>query len=82
MDTKVCPEGKDGSNYSCRFCRVRLHSGDDPCPCSTYRPLTSYATLCILCAKDLDILTADTRLGRIHRDLVDKAMFTFAPDDD
>ncbi len=81
MDDKTCPEDKAGVNYSCRFCRVRLHSGDDPCFCSTYRPLTEYATLCIPCAKELDILTAGTRLGRIHQRLVRDAMFTFAHDD-
>lgn len=81
--TFSCPNGNPDPQYSCRFCRVRLHRGDDPCGCGEHRPeVTHYATLCHECAAVLDTLGADTRLGDIHRALVREAEMRYMPSSD
>ena len=85
MAEPLCPAGKPipDMSYSCRFCHVRLHRGDSGCACSQMRPdVTLYSTLCVPCAESVDVLTAETVIGRVHRALRHEAMFTFARDDD
>ncbi len=74
--TRICSEGQPNALYCCRFCNVVLHRGDEGCICSTQRELTSYASLCVLCAEAVDVLTAKTRVGQIHRGLVREALMT------
>ncbi len=71
---RVCSEGMPVALYCCRFCDALLHRGSDPCLCSTHRALTSYCSLCLPCAEAIDALTADTLVGKIHRDLVNEAL--------
>ena len=78
----ACPLGKSHPHYSCRFCHVRLHRGDEDCECSTYRQPTRGASLCIECAEALDVLTADTLVGQIHRRLVSEGEMKFMPSSD
>ncbi len=75
--TRVCSEGQPSALYCCRFCDALLHRGDEPCLCSTYRALTSCWSLCIPCAEAIDALTADTLVGKIHRDLVNEALMKY-----
>lgn len=72
-DREQCAAGVERPDYSCRFCNVRIHRGDSGCACSTFRDATLYASLCVDCADMLDMLTADTRLGRVHKALVHQA---------
>lgn len=79
----VCVEGKEGAGWACRFCRVRLHRGDDPCTCSAFREkVTAYASLCVPCAEAVDVLTADTRVGKVHRRLIQDAEVRYTHSDD
>ncbi len=84
--TLQCPKGRPvaAGSFSCRFCRAYpLHRGDSGCGCSTMRlEITYYSTLCIECAEALDQLTADTRLGKIHRELVNQAEMKYMPSSD
>ena len=83
MTRALCPEGRPDPGYPCRFCFTPIHSGDDACQCSVYRTkITAYASLCRPCAVFLDMLTGDTRLGRIHRRLVEEADMRGRPSSD
>ncbi len=80
---ETCLVGKPNPAFSCRFCHRRIHRGDSECACSEFREgVTLYASLCVPCASAVDILMADTVLGRVHQALVYKAQFTFAHSDD
>jgi hypothetical protein len=73
----VCPAGQPiprGGSYRCEFCSTRLHRGDSGCGCSELRKkVTSYSSLCHEHAAAIDVLTADTAVGLVHRRLVQKA---------
>lgn len=77
-----CPLGNWGAHYSCKFCYVPLHRGDDECECSTLRrKWTHYASLCSACATVLDLLHEapggeQTRLAKIHAALLHAALCT------
>jgi len=82
-DTVVCPNGQPDPPYRCRFCQVWVHRGDSDCGCSELRQtVTYYASLCHACAEALDVLTADTLVGRIHRELVHQANMAGRPSSD
>lgn len=81
MDT-LCPKSKYNPNYSCRFCHTKIHRGDSSCGCSTFRESTNCASLCIPCAAALDLLTANTRLGIVHHELVRAEYFKNRHGDD
>jgi hypothetical protein len=74
---RLCPLGRliETGSYSCYFCSAwPLHRGDSGCGCSQQRLATTYgATLCNDCAEALDILTAATLVGKIHKRLVHDA---------
>lgn len=74
--TRECPLGKPKADYSCKFCHVYLHRGDSDCGCSELRrEVTHYASLCHECAAAVDVLMADTPVGKVHRALARQAWF-------
>lgn len=79
---RLCADGQPDAAWSCYFCRVSLHHPDMGCGCSERRPLTRYAPLCRPCAGAVDVLTADTVVGRAHRVLVHKASCDGRPSGD
>lgn len=83
MKTVVCPNNIEiqGVPYTCRFCKVPVHGVTQMC-CAVYRKTTLYAPLCGRCAEALDLLEADTRIGMVHKKLVDEANMNGRPCDD
>lgn len=78
----VCSNGRPGAAWSCRFCHVPLHRGDDDCSCSEFREVTLMASLCGRCANAIDVLMADTTVGKVHRTLVYEANLRGRPTGD
>lgn len=83
-----CPAGRPDAQYSCRFCQVPLHRGDEGCDCSRFREdVTSYASLCLGCANALDTLIPrpgeeKTRMSKIVAQLLQEARLTHWHGDD
>lgn len=78
-----CPNGGSGPNYSCFFCFLRVHGGDSPCGCSTFRGATQRASICLPCAEALDqINDMATPIGRVAQALIRKADTAGRPTDD
>lgn len=78
----LCPAGKEfGVRYSCATCFVSVHHPSTGCGCVSQRS-NRMGFFCPNCMDALDILEADTHLGKLHKHLINTAHMKYMPSSD